>query len=92
MAEIEMTAAAMNSYTQKVIQKAVWNVLFLLDKTELTKTEYSKIFKISRPTLDKMINDGKVKLNSNKKISITPATLPLSYQGEPSSIYTESES
>lgn len=87
-----MTAATFSAYTKKVIQKTVMDVLYVFNKTQVTKNEYSKIFKISRPTLDKMINDGKVNLNSNKKISITPATLPLSYQGEPSSIYTESES
>lgn len=82
MNKIQISPGTFEKHNELIRINTIREMLEMFNKTSLTKSEYSRIFKISRPTLNKLIKNDTIKLTPEKKIIITAESLPIGKQSE----------
>jgi len=70
MNEISISADAFKAYSNELIQKTVKETLRQLRTEAVTKSEYSRLYHVSRVTVNRMIARGELQVNKHGKIII----------------------
>lgn len=66
MNEIQISAEGLKAFAKECVRETLREV----HKTAVTKSEYARLYKVSRVTVDRMIARGELHLNSVGKIII----------------------
>jgi len=66
MSEITISAEGLKAFAKQIVVETLKE----LRKSSMTKSEYSRVYKISRPAIDRMIAQNKLTLNKQGRIIV----------------------
>lgn len=66
MSEIQLSAEGLKAFAKEVVLATLKE----LRKSSMTKSEYSRVYKVSRPTINRMIKQEKLTLNKQGRIIV----------------------
>lgn len=66
MSQISISTEGLKAFAREVVQETLKEI----KKTSMTKSEYHRVYKVSRTTINRMIARGELKTNKQGKIII----------------------